>query len=322
VKNIVAILLILLFIVSIGCSKKTLKAIVTGETQDNTTMAAENEAKMVFIPAGEFQTGMSREQAQLLISWLNAAGAGLFSADYFNISRYAKEMPGRRVWVDAFYIDKYEVTNEQYARFLNEYSIEPGGHFDTEGHKLINIEHQDCLIELKNGIYRPQYGFDKHPVVCVSWYGADAYAKWADKRLPTEAEWEKAVRGDDGRLFPWGNKRSWDDDQRRIQNDRTTKGQRTTTQPVGSWKMDTSPYGVIDMASNALEWVSDWHDEEYYKKATNRNPKGPDSGENRVVRSGGNSGSILGSRCSWRDNYPPNTMADGFGFRCAKSNGR
>ncbi len=161
--------------------------------------------------------------------------------------QYPDEIPERVVYLDDFLIDKYPVTEQQYLEFVKE-----TGHAKPKG--ITN---------------------SKKPVVNINWHDANAYAKWKQRRLPTEAEWEKAARGTDGRIWPWGN--------RYIRaNVGIARGFKI--KPVGSNKEGASPYGIFDMGENVEEWVNDWYSAKYYKSATNRNPQGPSSGTYKVVK--------------------------------------
>ena len=215
------------------------------------------------------------------------------------------EHPQHTVYLDDFLIGKYEVTNEQYAEFLNAI----GKNDDGAGHIFVKLD--IASIKFKNQIYKSVKRWEDYPVVGVSWYGAKAYAEWEGGRLPTEAEWEKVARGSDGREWPWGNLwgaancNSWESGLHR-------------PAPVGSYPMGASPYGVHDLAGNVYEWVADWYQADYYKASPLRNPKGPNSGDFRVLRSG--SWAELANKCrpSVRFGQPPINGDSDFGFRIAK----
>ena len=170
----------------------------------------------------------------------------------------AREKPVHSVYVDAFYMDKYEVTNAEYAEFLNA----KGKHTDA-GQTWLAVGHQNARIEYVNRAYRAKTGYEKHPVVMVSWYGAMAYAAWKGKRLPTEAEWEKAARGNlAGLTYPWGNgidatKANYN----RHVNDTTVVG-----------KYIANGYGLYDMAGNVFEWCLDEYNGGFYAISPARNP--------------------------------------------------
>lgn len=193
-----------------------------------------DDAKMILIPKGVFQMG-----------------------DNYG---FENEKPAHNVYLDAFYMDKYEVTNSQYKKFL-----EATGYEKTPKYWL-NVE----------------FNAPNLPVVGVSWHDAKAYAKWAGKRLPTEAEWEKAARsGLENKRYPWGDE---------INHGRANY---EGTGLIDKWEK-TSPvsmfgpndYGIYNMAGNVRECCEDWYNKDYYKESPEKNPKGPDSGEYRILRGG------------------------------------
>jgi serine/threonine protein kinase/formylglycine-generating enzyme required for sulfatase activity len=217
------------------------------------------------------------------------------------------EQPIHTVYLDAFYIDETEVTNAQFTQFLNEQ-----GNQEEGGGTWLGIEMKACLITESGGQYQPKSGYGDHPVIEVSWYGARAYCQWAGKRLPTEAEWEKAARGTDGRTYPWGEGMDCDHAQYR--------GCGGKTVPVGSKPKGVSPYGALDMAGNVSEWVADWYDSDYYASSPESNPEGPASGVYRV-RHGGSWFSWqadLRAAARLKPAFPPYYTWDDVGFRCAR----
>lgn len=201
------------------------------------------------------------------------------------------EGPERMVHLDAFYIDKYEVTNNRYKKFVDATGYQSEGNW--------------------RGYYKG--GMDEHPVVGVSCNDAIAYAEWADKRLPTEAEWEKAARGVDGRRYAWGNK--WNS-----KNCCCWEGGARSAASVGSYKKDISPFGCCDMTGNVSELVMDWSDLYFYKKMSDKNPMCLEKGEFRSTR-GGNWFNTASKEflCMTRGCLRPSESHDKLGFRCAKS---
>lgn len=263
--------------------------------------------EMVMVPAGEFLMGNPDD--------------GL---------SYDDEQPQRKVYVGSFLIDRYEVTNALYQQFVN-----------ATGHAAPS--HQKPELSLWHD-KTPLPGSEQHPVVNVSWEDAVAYCRWQDKRLPTEAEWEKAARGLDGRRYPWGNE--WDltqansasywagrtiefkdgkewkafwvtGDGAQISHERGLNGE-VLTMPVGSFPDGASPYGLFDMTGNASEWVQDWYEPYSYLNAPLSDPQGPNGQLLKVVRGGSWLKPARNLRTSDRDYGYPTDRASGIGFRCAK----
>jgi formylglycine-generating enzyme required for sulfatase activity len=205
------------------------------------------------------------------------------------------EKPPHRVHLDDYYIDKYEVTTTRYAAFLQATGRAAPARW--------------------NGVSQVSDG--ERPVIGVDWNGAEAYCRWAGKRLPTEAEWEKAARGTDGRKYPWGN----DEPSSRYANFNKCcdwKGYATLT-AVTEHDAGKSPYGAYDMAGNVWEWVADWYDGSYYQHSPTRNPTGPSSGSFRVIRGGSWLDDADFIRSAIRFNLFPESRDFVIGFRCAKT---
>jgi formylglycine-generating enzyme required for sulfatase activity/predicted MPP superfamily phosphohydrolase len=235
---------------------------------------SKDNAPMALIPAGTFLYG-SRDDDKVA---------------------YSDEKPQRVVDLPAFYMDIFPVTNEQYAAFLNAKGL---GKRKLDEWIFLEGDWQKerCRIKLKGKVYEVEKGFDKHPVIYVTWHGAKAYAEWAGKRLPTEQEWEKTARGPEGRTYPWGN---------RFEKDRCNswESRKGGTTPVDAYPEGKSPYGCFDMAGNVWEWTA------------SLSGKGTD----RYVLRGGSWGSYGGvCRCAARYYYDPFARSSSFGFRCARS---
>ena len=247
-----------------GGTSPVARMVVTLPLPEETT--GRDGASMVLVPAGEFVMGSDKGDDD--------------------------EKPIHRVQVDTFYIDKFEVTNGKFAKFIDAIKGEPPWGFDD---KDTPVAHAD------------------QPVRWVTWLDATAYCQWAGKRLATEAEWEKAARGTDGRVYPWG------DEPPTLAH--AVFGQKEGSEslpPFSNRDKGKSPSGAQDMAGSLYEWVADWYDDEYYAKAPSQNPRGPSEGTQKVQRGGSYTNNPYRLRASFRTKDNPTEARPNVGFRCAQ----
>jgi formylglycine-generating enzyme required for sulfatase activity len=274
----------------------------------------EDGAEMVLIPGAEFWMGSAPQDIEFFRDYCKRLPTSPLCKD----GHYERdELPRRSVTLDAFYIDRFEVTNALFERFVRvrghrtQAEIQGGGTvWRWEGRGAQSAKVADAYWRSPTGggvLAEPT-----HPVVQVSWNDAAAYCAWVGKRLPTEAEWEMAARGPDGRRFPWGN--DWD-----FTKSNSFKGVNSAITPVGTYPGGVSPYGVHDMAGNVWEWVADWYAEDYYKTGPTRNPPGPATGKFRVGRGGCWLDPMAILETTHRNPIGPLYSSNTIGFRCAKS---
>ncbi len=324
------ILLVISLLVIFGCGKEKKKPKSFSQKSFPQTypegmlreiVSEKDGAEMVLIPAGEFEMGSTEQELNFLAKTIEEKQYLSFSGQWYQ----------HTVYVDAFYIDRYEVTNAQYKEF-----VEATGHLKPSGNRLVKVtktqfkksmearglrpgEVPSNFIEARvaSNDFKPwddsEFNQPNQPVTCVSWEDAVAYAKWAGKRLPTEAEWEKAARGGlISKRYPWGDTIS--------RNDANYGAWKDCLAPVGSFA--PNGYGLYDVAGNVWEWVADWFDKDYYKLSPKDNPKGPETGRWRVLR-GGSFGCVGGGfpfdlHCAKRQVKEPTHRSSSCGFRCAK----
>jgi formylglycine-generating enzyme required for sulfatase activity len=220
-------------------------------------------------------------------------------------NKYDYEKPIHKVYVKDFYIDKYEVSNGQYCKFLNEKGNQ------KEGAAWLDIKSKYCKIVKQSGSYVPVSDYANHPVIEVSWYGARAYANWSGKRLPTEAEWEYAVRGGSKSK---GYKYSGSNNVGDVAWYAGNSGSKT--HPVGT--KQSNELGLYDMSGNVWEWCADWYGNNYYDKSPYENPTGPSSGDYRVLRGGSWISNDCNVRCAYRGYCDPSGSDYSIGFRCVR----
>ena len=255
-------LLLTTFLIFVAGCAKTPDVVVQLEPTEQSIIGIDG-AKMVLIPAGDFLMG----------------SPGGDDDD---------ERPQHTVFVDAFYMDKYEVTNALYKKFMDATGREAPKYWDDE-----------------------EYNQPNHPVVAVTWYDAKAYCEWAGKRLPTEAEWEKAARGGlVGKKFPSGDSITHDDAN---YDGIGGKDRWRGTSPVGSFA--PNGYGLYDMAGNVWEWCADWFVSGYHADLPDQNPSGPSSGSSRVLRGGAWNYDTYDLRAANRNLDSRATAYRNYGFR-------
>jgi len=248
--------------------------------------------QVIIIPAGEFRMGCDDRVVDE-----NCNG---------------DEEPDHIVYLDQYAIDKYEVTNAQYAEFLN-----TAGNQEEGGDTWLDADDPSVRIHQDGTVWQANAGYEDHPVVEVTWYGARAYCQSRGGRLPTEAEWEKAARGSGyARIYPWGNA---DPDCSRLNCVVETQYCVADTSPVGSYSSGASAYGLLDMGGNAAEWVNDWYDSRYYATSPYNNPQGPPTGFHKMARGGSWRGLTSEARVAYRGIMQPDASRYYIGFRCVNA---
>ncbi len=261
-------------------------------------VAARDGSEMVLVPAGAFLMGSPKEEGQKI------------------------EHPQHEVRLDGFYIDTTEVSNEQYAAFLNEIRAPEGKEGEIWGWVVLRSDLQyperarwwPSEVFFSKGKYKVTPGFEKNPIITISWHGARTYCEYYGKRLPTEAEWEKAARGGlEGKRFPWGDEyptagatfnRVWRNNE-----------EPAPTTPVASYA--PNGYGIYDMAGNVWEWCEDGFDPGYYARSKNKNPRGGNDKFRKVLRGGSWFNPPGFIRVAQRNFGHAEGLMDAIGFRCA-----
>ena len=226
------------------------------------------------------------------------------------------EQPVHTVSLNAFYIDKYEVTNAKYATYLNE-ALAAGliqassSTVTKDGYELLDLNGSYCQISYSGSSFVVNSGKENYPVIEVTWYGADEFAKHYGKRLPTEAEWEYAARGgsqSQGYTYSGSNTAgdvAW-----------YSGNSGSSTHPVG--QKQANEIGTHDMSGNVWEWCNDWYGSNYYSSNPTNNPQGPSTGSYRVLRGGSWYDDTNSVRCAYRNNSEPHYSIYNFGFRCVR----
>ncbi len=268
--------------------------------------------EMVTVNGGTFLMGTTPEEAQLAMDDCAIYGKVCTDPSLVNDS-----IPAHQTTVDPFQMEIYEVTVAQYVAFLN--WLGPNSHkTGCQGNPCASTtaEDQYSYVQFDGTTYsvvNPQF-YSNHPITYVTWYGAQEYCSTINRRLPTEAEWERAARGPENRIYPWGM--TFD-----TARAASSVDEQIGTVPVNAYPNGLSPYNIYNMAGNVSEWVYDWYQPDYYTQQINNpvpNPNGPISGLERVHRGGSWDTAPLFLRTVHRLSWPPNSGSASIGFRCAK----
>jgi formylglycine-generating enzyme required for sulfatase activity len=293
-----------------------------GPTPIDTQVRSTDGMVMVLVPASEFEMG-----SDAIWRWSGSLRDGTL-----NLHPFPDLRPQHTVFLDAFWIDQTEVTVGMFRTFVDATGYVTTAEREGYGHPYKPGPRGQEWPQVPGADWQHPRGpgseaQDGHPVVQVSWEDAADYCAWAGGGLPTEAQWEKACRGEDARLYPWGN----EFDGRRMNfcsarcpvtrwaSVPTIDDGHAYTSPVGSYPEGASPYGAMDMAGNVWEWTADRYGDQYYASSPYENPQGPETGEKRVQHGGAwyETGSAGWLTCLVRHATPPRNRADDLGFRCA-----
>jgi formylglycine-generating enzyme required for sulfatase activity len=271
-----------------------------------------DEMVMVYVPAGEFQMGGDDDDVDYALELCDEYHRGCHvcdpTRDVCKREWFEDQQPAHAVALDGFWIDQTEVTNAQYQRCVEAEACDP-----PEKSSLYTLD-----------FYYGNSAYDDYPVIHVDWHQAAAYCEWAGARLPTEAEWEYAARGPQGRTFPWGSEfdgtllnycdvncwLAWRGD--------TFDDGYADTAPVGSFPAGASWCDALDLAGNVWEWVADWYDADYYSCSPSQNPTGPSSGERRVLRGGSWGLEPIYAHSTYRGTDYPDSTKIYRGIRCVR----
>jgi len=324
--NILRLLILAFAITCVILSPKRQIQQPTEQGVGNTRIRTIDGMVMVYVPAGEFKMGAPGLE---WIRWPQSKRE--LKRMYYRPFLFTDEIPQHSVYLDAFWIDKTEVTVAMFRRFVGATGYITTAESQGWGKPWTEGPKEQEWSKVNGTDWQHPYGpesiaDDNHPVTQVSWEDAAAYCKWVGGQLPTEAQWEKASRGTDGRMWPWGN--TFDgihvsscDSQCPIERwkDDSFDDSYPFTAPAGSFPTGASPYGALDMAGNLWEWVADWYKEDYYQNSPYKNPIGPASGNLRTMRGGSWFDTDVWVTCIVRHQNPSWDRYSDVGFRCVVS---
>lgn len=264
---------------------------------EQTVYVKSNQTHSIITTVNRFKDGKDVLDSKTGCSIIGIIGGSFSMGSYDGENN---EKPVHTVTVDNFMISKTEITNEQYCKFLNKQGNQ------TEGRTTwLDLKNSYCQIEKKDGTYYPKSGYANYPVVDVTWYGANAYCKWAEGRLPTEAEWEFAAKG--GGIFKYSGSANIDEVAWFYGN----SGRKI--HPVG--QKEQNDFGLYDMSGNEWEWCSDWYSKNYYHNSPEISPKGAPTGTRHVLRGGGWNSYAKDCRLSYRNSFSSPDKDYNVGFR-------
>lgn len=286
----------------------------TAAELDEELLSRVTTSELLPIPGGQYNMGTTAAEVSAAVDACIQEGGTCTPA------MGEDSAPQHQVTLSAFQMERTEVTYAQYLAFMNylEETRGPRAYFNgCLGQPCLetNLESATSSVTYDGISYDVVDVIEGLPITEVTWFGARAYCEALGRRLPTEAEWERAARGDDGRIYPWGN--DWDAN---LASTRTTPdGSAPTKREAETYALGASPYGVLNMAGNVAEWVFDWYDARFYGRpeATQPDPVGPASGTTRVIRGGSWDARPFFARTIHRQDYAPNDGAPFIGFRCA-----
>jgi formylglycine-generating enzyme required for sulfatase activity len=300
----------LIAIVVEGCAGSSVGRPPSDAVLRDTWTRRRDRMEMVYLPAGEYRMGSADDEVAIAVELCDKYHAGCHTCDperdICKSAWYANEQPAHAVAMDAFWLDRTEVTTTQYQR------CERSGACDAPA--------KPSLYTIHSYYGNSEYG--NYPVINVSWGQAAAYCEWVGGRLPTEAEWEYAARGADWRMFPWGEGLDGTQMNHCDANcwygwrDESTDDGYEVTAPVGSFPEGESWCGALDLAGNVWEWVADWYADDYYSSSPTENPRGPATGEFRVIRGGSWGLEPVYAHSTHRGKADPGRTKIYWGFRC------